>query len=120
MSKILFAEDSNTDYAYLEDILKSAGHQFVGVRSGEDAEQQARREKFDVFILDVIMPGKNGFQVCRSLKRDPQTAATPIILTTSKDADSDKFWGEKQGADVYVTKPFTAAQLQQAIDKVLK
>ncbi|MBW6509433.1 MAG: response regulator [Desulfuromonadales bacterium] len=118
MAKILFAEDSDTDYAYLSDILTTASHQFVGVRNGEEAEAHARREKFDLFILDVIMPGKNGFQVCRTLKRDPQTAGIPVILTTSKDADSDKFWGEKQGADVYITKPFSAAQLLAAIDKV--
>lgn len=119
MAKILFAEDSDTDYAYLTDILKNASHQFIGVRNGEDAEAHAQREKFDLFILDVIMPGKNGFQVCRTLKRDPQTEGTPVIITTSKDSDSDKFWGEKQGADVYITKPFTATQLLAAIDKVL-
>lgn len=120
MAKILFAEDSATDYAYLADILKSTSHQFVGVRNGEEAEAHARRDEFDLFILDVIMPGKNGFQICRALKRDPQTAGIPVILTTSKDADSDKFWGEKQGADIYITKPYTPNQLLEAIDKVLK
>ncbi|MBD1401878.1 response regulator transcription factor [Pelovirga terrestris] len=119
MAKILFAEDSDTDYAYLADILKNAAHQYVGVRNGEDAEAHAQREKFDLFILDVIMPGKNGFQICRSLKRNPQTAGTPVIITTSKDSDSDKFWGEKQGADVYITKPFTPNQLLAEINKVL-
>ncbi len=65
------------------------------------------------------MPGKNGFQVCRTLKKNPSTSSIPVILTTSKSAASDKFWGQKQGADIYITKPFTPAQLLDAVKQFL-
>lgn len=119
MAKILIADDSDTDLAYLQEILSALPHQVLQVRDGLEAEKVAHSERFDLFILDVIMPGKNGFQVCRNLKKDPRTAAVPIILTTSKSADSDKFWGQKQGADVYITKPFTPEQLLEAVGRFL-
>ncbi len=119
MAKILIADDSDTDLAYLQEILGSLPHQLVSARDGSEVEALVKAEQFDLFILDVIMPGKNGFQVCRALKKDPATAQVPIILTTSKSADSDRYWGEKQGADVYITKPFTAEQLLTAVNRFL-
>ena len=74
-------------------------------------EAAAREGSFDLIILDVIMPGKNGFQVCRTLKTDPVLKATPIILLTSKSEARDKFWGKKQGADAYITKPYEPMEL---------
>ncbi len=119
MAKILIADDSDTDIAYLQEILKATPHEISSARNGIEAEEMAKSGAYNLFILDVIMPGKNGFQVCRALKKNPPTSAVPVILTTSKAADSDKFWGQKQGADVYITKPFTPDQLLEAVKQYL-
>jgi len=111
MAKILIAEDSETELAYLQEVLSSTSHEITTTRDGLQAEAAARDGKFDLIILDVIMPGKNGFQVCRALKTDPVLKATPVILLTSKSEASDKFWGKKQGADAYITKPFNPMEL---------
>jgi len=111
MAKILIAEDSETELAYLQEVLSSTPHEITTTRDGLEAESVARQESFDLIILDVIMPGKNGFQVCRALKTDPVLKATPVILLTSKSEASDKFWGKKQGADAYITKPFNPMEL---------
>ncbi|SRR5690554_4466503 len=117
MAKILVADDSKTELAFLVDILKGTGHEIVSVVDGTQAEQKAMSEPFDLIILDVIMPNKNGFQVCRSLKRAPETKDIPIILTTSKSGESDKFWGKKQGADEYIVKPYEPVDILLAVKK---
>lgn len=117
MAKILVADDSKTELAFLVDILKGTGHEIVSVVDGTQAEQKAMSEPFDLIILDVIMPNKNGFQVCRSLKRAQETKDIPIILTTSKSGESDKFWGKKQGADEYIVKPYEPVDILLAVKK---
>lgn len=119
MAKILVADDSKTEMAFLLDVLKGTGHDIVTAVDGLQAEEKAKSELFDLIILDVIMPNKNGFQVCRSLKRDPQLKSVPIILTTSKSGDSDKFWGKKQGADEYIVKPYEPVEILLAVKKYL-
>lgn len=119
MAKILVAEDSETELALLQEVLGSTSHDITTTRDGLEAETAARSGGFDLIILDVIMPGKNGFQVCRSLKTDPNLKSTPIILLTSKAEASDKFWGKKQGADAYITKPYQPMELLLEIKKQL-
>jgi DNA-binding response OmpR family regulator len=119
MAKILLAEDSNTDLAYLMEALKKTSHEIITARDGQEAEAKAKSEGVDLIVLDVIMPKKNGFQVCRSLKKDPAMQHIPIILTTSKSGESDKFWGKKQGADEYITKPYEPVDILLAIKKHL-
>ena len=115
MARILIAEDSDTELAYLQEVLRETDHELTITRDGLEAEATAKAGNFDLIILDVIMPGKNGFQVCRTLKKDPEHKQTPIILLTSKSENSDKFWGMKQGADEYITKPFNPVDLLLAI-----
>jgi twitching motility two-component system response regulator PilH len=86
---------------------------------GEAAEEKLKVEKVDLIILDVIMPKKNGFQVCRDIKTNEQLKNIPVIMVTSKDQESDKFWGMKQGADEYLTKPFKAEDLLKAVKKYI-
>lgn len=119
MARILLAEDSATELAYLREILKSTPHDLSFATNGQEAEEKARSGLIDLIILDVVMPKKDGFQICRGLKRDERFKHIPIILTTSKDGESDKFWGRKQGADEYITKPFEPEQLLSAIKKHL-
>ncbi len=120
MARILIAEDSDTELAYLQEVLRETDHELTITRDGLEAEATAKAGNFDLIILDVIMPGKNGFQVCRTLKKDPEHKQTPIILLTSKSENSDKFWGMKQGADEYITKPFNPVDLLLAIRQHLR
>lgn len=119
MGKILIADDSIVEIKILESILDPTGHQIVATRDGEEAERIAREFCPDLIFLDVVMPKKNGFQVCRDLRHDPVFKTTPIILLTSKSQDSDKFWGKQQGATEYVTKPYEAEQILEILSKYL-
>lgn len=117
MVKILVAEDSHTDRKYILDALKDSGFELIIAADGEEAEEKAKAGSFDLIILDVVMPKKNGFQVCRALKQDENLKKIPVILVTSKTQESDKFWGQKQGADEYITKPFDPNVLMLAVKK---
>lgn len=119
MARILIAEDSDTELEYLKQILCETQHDLTVTRDGLEAEAAAKAAPYDLIILDVIMPGKNGFQVCRSLKKDDNIKQTPIILLTAKTESSDKFWGLKQGADEYITKPYDPTELLSTIKKQL-
>ena len=119
MSKILIADDSLVEIKILESILASTEHQVVFARNGEEAEQTAHAFHPDLIFLDVVMPKKNGFQVCRDLRHHPLFQSTPIILLTSKSQDSDKFWGKQQGATEYVTKPYQPKQILEILSKYL-
>jgi len=104
--KILVVDDSPTELNLIVAQLKSKGYQVTTAVDGEEALTRINREQPDLIVLDVILPKKNGFQICRQLKTSPDTKAIKILMLTSKDQDSDKFWGLKQGADGYMTKPF--------------
>lgn len=119
MARILIAEDSDTELEYLKLILRETPHDLTVTRDGLEAEAAAKTDPYDLIILDVIMPGKNGFQVCRALKKDDKIKQTPIILLTAKTESSDKFWGLKQGADEYLTKPYEPTELLTTIKKQL-
>lgn len=120
MVKILIAEDSNVDAKYIESILSNKEYNLVFAKDGEEAENLLKQEKFDLVILDVVMPKKNGFQICREIKKNDETKDIPVILVTSKSEDADKFWGKMQGADEYIIKPFEPIDLLVAIKKCLK
>ncbi len=120
MPKILVAEDSLTDAKYIESILNEKDYELVFAKDGEEAENLIKNEDFDLVILDVVMPKKNGFQICRDIKKNEKTKDIPVILVTSKKEEADKYWGKMQGADEYVTKPFEPIDLLVAIKKCLK
>ncbi|MEO1084467.1 MAG: response regulator [Acidobacteriota bacterium] len=113
MAKILIVDDSPTDRALIRETLESGGHQIASANDGSEALGAIERENPDLVLLDVVMPGENGFKVCRALKK--KMSSLRVVLVTSKDGESDKFWGMKQGADGYITKPFEAAELLQTV-----
>jgi len=119
MSKILVVDDSPTARAFMVDTLAGKGHQILTAVDGEEALQKASTECPDLILLDVVMPGKNGFHVCRQLKAEATTQGIKIILVTSKNQQSDRVWGLKQGADAYLAKPFDTAELLVTIAKCL-
>jgi twitching motility two-component system response regulator PilH len=113
--KILIVDDSATEQAVIAAPLRGDGYAVVTASNSDEALERLNREAFDLVLLDVIMPGVNGFQFCRSLRRDPRYAGMPIVLVTSKNQDSDRHWGMKQGATDYLTKPFSREQLLDAV-----
>ncbi|HXG65918.1 MAG TPA: response regulator [Blastocatellia bacterium] len=116
---ILVVEDSPTDMRLVMSALAGKGYNVVTAADGEEALQKAASERPDLIVLDVILPKKNGYQVCRELKNSQETREIKVILLSSKNQDSDKFWGMKQGADEYITKPFRDEDLLASVARHL-
>jgi twitching motility two-component system response regulator PilH len=113
--KILIVDDSPTERHVLNDLLTKAGFEVVTSDNGEDAILKSKQVKPDLILMDVVMPGLNGFQATRAISRDPDTRTIPIILCTSKSQETDKIWGLRQGARDYVVKPVDRDEL---LDKI--
>jgi twitching motility two-component system response regulator PilH len=109
--KILIVDDSPTERHVLNDMLTKAGYEVVTSDNGEDAILKAKSQKPDLILMDVVMPGQNGFQLTRAITRDPRFADVPVIMCTSKGLETDKVWGMRQGARDYVVKPVDADEL---------
>jgi twitching motility two-component system response regulator PilH len=114
-ARILVVDDSPTDRTLISAPLLAGGFEVITAQDGEEALSKATSERPDLILLDVVLPRQNGYQVCRSLKRNPASSHIPVILLTGKNQPSDRFWGLKQGADEYVTKPFEADALLRSI-----
>lgn len=99
--------------------LEGQGYEITTAADGEEALLRAAEQHPDLIVLDVILPKKNGFQVCRQLKQGRDTRDIKIIMVTLKAQDSDRFWGLKQGADEYITKPFQPQQLLASVERHL-
>jgi twitching motility two-component system response regulator PilH len=116
---ILVVDDSPTALKITSDTLTEQGFKVVSASDGEEALDIAARVHPDLIVLDIILPKKNGFQVCRQLKTESATAGIKILMLSSKNQASDRFWGQKQGADAYITKPFDDEELLAAIEALL-
>lgn len=112
---ILVVDDSPTERRAISTSLRQRGYQVSTANDGEEAIMKAKGEQPDLIVLDVVMPKKNGFQVCRKLKMTPATKDIKVVLLTSKDQETDKFWGMRQGADAYLTKPFNGELLLDTV-----
>ncbi len=119
-AKILVVEDSPTYLRKISNFLQGLGYEVVTAVDGEEALEKAVQENPGLIVLDVILPKKNGFQVCRQLKTSPATQGIKILMMTSKSQDSDRFWGLKQGADEYMTKPIDDNELVTNIAGLLQ
>lgn len=119
MAKILIVDDSPTELHVLTGHLAAAGHQTLTAESGEEGLEVAKSEKPDLILMDVVMPGLNGFQATRKLGRDPATAHIPVIIVTTKDQDTDREWGMRQGAKAYLVKPVRAPELLEQVKSLL-
>jgi twitching motility two-component system response regulator PilH len=115
IKKVMLVDDSATERHLIGTILTQAGFHVILVEDGEHAVVQAKLELPDLIIMDVVMPGLNGFQATRAITKDPVTAHIPVILCTTKDQETDKVWGLRQGAKDYVTKPVNGAELLSKI-----
>ena len=115
IQKVLLVNDSKTELHYLSEILLKRGYVVRTAENGEEAMQRLAEEKPDLILMDVVMPGQNGFQLTRSITRDPRFADVPVIMCTSKNQETDKVWGLRQGATDYVVKPVKAEELMAKI-----
>ncbi|MCU7959418.1 MAG: response regulator [gamma proteobacterium symbiont of Bathyaustriella thionipta] len=119
MATVLIVDDSPTETHVLKSILEKNGLTALTAENGEAGVETAKAEMPDLILMDVVMPGLNGFQATRKLSKDAQTAQIPVILVTTKDQETDRMWGLRQGAKEYVTKPVEAADLMAKIRGLL-
>jgi len=117
--KVMVVNDSPTDLKLISGPFLSKGYDLITATNGEDALRKAESEHPDLIVLDVIMPKLNGFKVCRQIKSSAELKDIKIILLSGKNQESDKFWGQKQGADDYIAKPFTEEHLLNAASQLL-
>jgi DNA-binding response OmpR family regulator len=116
---ILIVDDSPTDLKLLMKPLQSKGYNVITAVDGEEALTVAASQHPSLIVLDLILPKKNGFQVCRQLKTTPDTQDIKIVILSSKSQDTDRYWGLKQGADEYLTKPFEDEKLLATVEQLL-
>jgi len=118
MSTVLVVEDTLSEMELLSHYLREGGYTVVGALSAKEALDKVIELKPDIIITDVVMPGMSGFELCRNLKKHPETAKVPVIICSSKSQEIDRLWGMRQGADIYITKPFTREELIRAVQSV--
>jgi twitching motility two-component system response regulator PilH len=120
MARVLIVDDSPTETYKMSSILSKHGYEVITAESGEDGVSVAKQQLPDVVLMDIVMPGLNGFQATRQLSRDSATRHIPVIIVTTKDQETDRVWGERQGAKGYLTKPVDGKLLVQTIEDVLR
>ena len=119
MARILIVDDSPSQLMGIRRIVEKLGHEALTAEDGAAGVEVAKRELPDLILMDVVMPNLNGFQATRSISREPTTKHIPVILVTTKDQETDRMWGMRQGAKAYLTKPFSEDELAAAITRNL-
>ncbi len=117
MALVLVVDDANTDRELAGRVVTSLGRDVVYAHDGSEVLDKAKETKPDLIIMDVVMPGMDGYAACRKLKKDAETSAIPVVMVSSKGQDSDKMWAKRQGADAYLVKPFDADDMAAVIEK---
>ena len=119
MARILIVDDSQSQLLGLKRIVEKMGHEIITAEDGAAGVEVAKREIPDLILMDVVMPNLNGFQATRTISREAKTSHIPIILVTTKDQETDKVWGMRQGAKAYVTKPIKEEELVAVLKELL-
>jgi twitching motility two-component system response regulator PilH len=115
IQNILLVDDSRTELHVLSELLTKRGYTVRTAENGEDAIKRLQEDSIDLILMDVVMPGQNGFQLTRAITRDPQYASIPVIICSSKNQETDRVWGLRQGAKDYVVKPVNPDELLSKI-----
>ena len=111
MARVLIVDDSPSQLLGLQRIVEKLGHQVITAEDGAAGVETAKREIPDLILMDVVMPNLNGYQATRQISKDPSTTHIPVVLVTTKDQETDRVWGMRQGAKDYITKPVDSAEL---------
>lgn len=119
MARILIVDDSPSQLMGMKRIVEKLGHEALSAEDGAEGVEVAKANIPDLILMDVVMPNLNGFQATRAISKEATTAHIPIVLVTTKDQETDKVWGMRQGAKAYITKPFNEAELVAIINKLL-
>ncbi len=117
--KVLIVDDSPTEVLRLRSILESNGYRVLSAGNGDDGIREAQLAQPDVILMDVVMPGLNGFQATRQLHRDPATANIPVVILSTKGQPTDRVWGLRQGAADYLVKPVSEGALVEVIERLV-
>lgn len=120
MSTVLVVEDSPTQMEVITGCLQRGGLTVVTANDGKDAMTKIGNQKPDVIVLDVVLPDRSGFELCRDLKAESTTSKIPVVICSTKASEMDKFWGMKQGADAYLAKPVDQEELLRTIKQLIK
>ncbi len=120
MTTVLVIEDGLTDMEVLSRYLQQAGCSVISATSSEEAQSKIDSNKPDLIFLDVILPGKSGFEICRELKNNPDTSKIPVVFCSTKNSDVDKIWGNMLGAEAYLSKPINQEELVSTLKKLVK
>jgi twitching motility two-component system response regulator PilH len=120
MGKVMVVDDAYSELQVIESILRSAGHHVISYIDGERLEDKVVTEQPDLVLLDIVMPKRNGYDILRGLRRDERTKQTRVVVVSSKNQESDRAWGLRQGADDYLPKPFSADQLLTTIRRFVR
>ncbi|MEA5465257.1 response regulator transcription factor [Leptothoe sp. PORK10 BA2] len=116
---VLIVEDTPSERELISHYLQEEGYSVIHAMTAQEGLEKAIASQPDVIVTDVVMPGMSGFELCRSLKRSPETEKVPVVICSSKDQAIDRLWGMRQGADAYITKPFDREELLKVIKSVL-
>ena len=119
MARVLIVDDSPTETHKLRTILTKNGHDVLEATSGVDGVSMAKEQLPDVVLMDIVMPGTNGFQATRQIKKDSKTGHIPVIIVTTKDQETDRIWGKRQGAMAFLVKPVDEKLLINTINEAL-
>lgn len=119
MNTVLVVEDGLTDMEIISTYLQQAGYYVMSAKTSEEAQYQIDKTKPDVIFLDVILPGKSGYEICRELKTNPQTSNIPVVFCSTKHGDVDKVWGNMLGAEAYLSKPVDRKELVETLQRLI-
>jgi twitching motility two-component system response regulator PilH len=120
MSTVLVVEDSVTQREMIEDLLIGSGLKVKIAGDGVEALEQMQGNCPDIVVMDIVMPRMNGYELCRRIKTDPKTERIPVVMCSSKGEEFDRYWGMKQGADAYISKPFQPQELVGTVKQLLR
>lgn len=119
MARILIVDDAETQIQPIIQMLERFGHEVLTAQDGESGVQSAKENKPDLVLMDIVMPGLNGFQATRQITHDPETKDIPVVLISTKDQETDKVWGSRQGAKAFLVKPITEEMLAKTLAEYL-
>lgn len=120
MSTVLVVDDSISEIEIIGSCLRRSGLNVITANDGSDAMSKISNQKPDAIVLDVVLPDKSGFELCRDLKAEASTSKIPVVICSTKGSDMDKFWGKKQGADAYLSKPVDQEELVRTVKQLIQ